>query len=323
MSTLPKIVFLDRETIGPGVQLPRPRAPHEWVEYDRTAPDQVIERLTGATVCVLNKVQLREPTLAKLPDLKMISVAATGTDCVDIAACDKRGIIVSNVRNYATNTVPEHTFALILALRRSILPFAQAVKRGRWQEAKQFCFFDYPIRDLRGARLGIIGEGSLGQGVAAIARGFGMEVMFAAHKGVAGLGPLYTPWEVVLETSDIISLHAPLTPQTRNMIDQAAFARMNRRPLLVNTARGGLVDEIALGAALRSGQISGAAFDVASPEPPPPDHPLMQLLDLPNFILTPHIAWSSLEARQVVADQTIGAIDAFFAGRPTNVVLAP
>jgi len=218
--------------------------------------------------------------------------------------------------------VPEHAFALILALRRSIIAYRDAVLAGRWQDSGQFCFFDYPVRDLHGQTLGIFGEGSIGQSVATIARGFGMKPLFAAHKGVKGLGPLYTPWEEALETSDVITLHAPLMDATRNMLGAAEFAKMKRKPLLINTARGGLVDEVALTAALHQGQIAGAAFDVASPEPPPKDHPLMKLAAerLPNFILTPHIAWSSLEARQEVADQTISAVDAFLAGTPVRVV---
>ena len=318
----PKIVFLDRETIGPNVELPRVQAEHVWLEYDKTAPSDVLERLRGVTVCVSNKVQLREPVLAQLPDLKMISVAATGTDPVDVKYCKARGIVVSNVRNYAVHTVPEHAFSLILALRRSIIAYRDAVLAGRWQESGQFCFFDYPVRDLHGQTLGIFGEGSIGQSVATIARGFGMTPLFAAHKGVKGLGPLYTPWDEALERSDVITIHAPLMEATRNMLGAAEFAKMKKKPLIINTARGGLVDEIALTEALHKGQIAGAAFDVASPEPPPPDHPLMKLAmeRLPNFILTPHIAWSSLEARQEVADQTIGAVDAFLAGKPVRVV---
>ncbi len=317
-----RIVFLDRETMGPGVTMRRPSFLHEWIEYDQTALHEVVERLDGAAIAVVNKVPLRREVIAQLPDLRFVAVTATGTDIVDLQACAERGIVVSNVRAYATTTVPEHTFMLILALRRSLLGYHEAVRAGRWQESGQFCFFDHPIRDLRGSRLGIIGEGALGSAVADIARGFGMKVLVSAHKGRSDMGPAFTPFETVLETSDVITLHCPLLPSTRNLIGAEEFARMRRRPLLINTSRGGLVDETALAEALRKGQISGAGFDVATQEPPPADHPLMQLVGLPNFILTPHVAWASLEARQVVADQTIANMESFHAGAPTNAVLA-
>ena len=263
---------------------------------------------------------MREQTLAQVPAIKLIAVAATGTDVVDVGYCRDHGVAVCNIRGYAINTVPEHTFALIFALRRSLLAYHQAVCRGRWQESGQFCFFDYPIKDLRGSTLGIIGEGVLGQAVADIARALGLRVLFAAHKGRRGLGPLYTPWDEVLETSDIITLHSPLMPETRNMIAMPEFRAMKRRPLLINTARGGLVNEADLATALREGLIGGAAFDVLTAEPPADDNPLLGLLEMPNFILTPHVAWASDEAMQTLADQLIDNIDNFVRGRPSNLV---
>ena len=183
-----RIVFLDRSTIGPSVNVSKPAFDHDWVEYDRTAPDQVIERLGGADIAVSNKVPIRRDAIEALPGLKMICIPATGHDAFDIDTCRERGIVVSNVRGYATNTVPEHTFALILALRRSLVGFRQDVIDGEWQKAAQFCFFNHPIRDLAGSTLGIFGEGVLGQGVAKLAQAFGMKPLFAAHKGVDGLG---------------------------------------------------------------------------------------------------------------------------------------
>ena len=227
---------------------------------------------------------------------------------------------MSNIRNYAEHTVPEHTFALMFALRRSICAYRDSVKAGRWQESGQFCYFDYPVRDLAGSTLGIIGDGALGNAVATIARALGMTVLISAHKGRSGMGKLYTPFEEVLARSDIITLHCPLNAQTRGMLGAAEFAQMVRRPLLINTARGGLVDEAALAAALRGGQIAGAGFDVVSAEPPPADHPFMALLDLPNFILTPHVAWASQQAIQGLADQLVDNIEAFERGAPVNVV---
>lgn len=315
-----RIVFLDRETLSPETNLRAPSFPHELVAYGKTAPGDVADRIADADIVITNKAPVRRDAIAQARNLKLVAVAATGYDIVDVAACTERGISVCNIRNYAVNTVPEHTFALILALRRSVLAYANAVRQGRWQEAGQFCFFDYPIRDLAGSTLGIIGDGVLGRSVADIARGFGMRVLFSAYKGTTGMGPLYTPFEDVLRQSDIVTLHSPLMPSTRNMIGAAEFALMERRPLIINTARGGLVDEAALADALASGQISGAAFDVVTAEPPAADHPFMRLLDRPDFILTPHVAWASREAIQGLTDQLFDNIDAFWAGQPRNLV---
>lgn len=317
-----KIVFLDRETISPRTHVRRPAFDHEWVEYPRTGPDEAAERLRDADVAIVNKVRLTAQTLAQAPRLRLIAVAATGTDNIDLAACQARGIVVSNIRGYATHTVPEHTFALIFALRRSICAYRDAVRAGRWQQADQFCFFDHPIHDLTGSTLGVIGDGALGQSVAAMGRALGMRVLISGHKGRTGQGRLYTPFEETLRQADILTLHCPLNERTRNMIAAPEFAQMERSPLLVNTARGGLVDESAVGAALDAGQISGAAFDVTCVEPPPADHPFMALLDRPDFILTPHVAWASAEAIQSLADQLIDNVEAFAAGRPVNVVAA-
>ncbi len=318
--TVHKIVFLDRATLAPQIRLRRPAFEHQWVEHERTAPDEVLARLEGASIAITNKAPISAATLARLPALRLVAVAATGTDCVDKAACQARGVAVVNIRGYALNTVPEHVFALMLALRRNLVAYRESVLAGRWQQSAQFCYFDHPIRDLAGARLGIIGEGVLGQRVADIARAFGMLPMFAAHKGSSGMGPLYTPWQQVLETSDIITLHSPLTPQTRGMIAMPEFQAMKRRPLIINTARGGLVDEADLVRALEAGHISGAGFDVADGEPPAPDHPLMRAAARPDVILTPHVAWASDEAQQALADQLMDNIQNFVAGRPTNQV---
>jgi glycerate dehydrogenase len=314
------IVFLERDTIAPDVVVRRPSFAHTWTDYDRTTPEQLVERLRDASIAVVNKVRFQRPAIEALPKLKLIAVAATGTDNIDLKACAERGVVVSNIRGYALHTVPEHAFALILALRRSLFGYRRDVAAGEWQKAAQFCFFNHPINDLHGQRLGIIGEGVIGQGVATIARAFGMHVMFAAHKGVQGLGPLYTPWDEVIETSDVITLHSPLTPQTRNMIALPEFRRMKRNVVIVNTARGGLINEEDLATALREKLIAGAGVDVTSPEPPPRDSVLMKLLDLPNFILTPHTAWASHEAIQSLCDQLIDNIEAFVAGKPRNVV---
>jgi glycerate dehydrogenase len=317
---LHKIVFLDRATIAPQIRLRRPAFEHQLTEHGNTSLNQVVARLEGATIAITNKTPITAAALERLPALRLIAVAATGTDCVDKAACQARGVAVANIRGYALNTVPEHTFALILALRRNIVAYRESVLAGRWQESGQFCFFDHPIRDLAGSRLGIIGEGVLGQRVAEIARAFGLVPMFAAHKGKSGLGPLYTPWQEVLETSDVITLHSPLTKETRGMLAMPEFEAMKRRPIIVNTARGGLVDESALVRALDAGLVSGAGFDVVDGEPPAPDNPLMQAASRHNVIVTPHVAWASDEAQQALADQLIDNIEHFVDGRPTNLV---
>ena len=317
-----KVVFLDRGTLSPQTTLKQFDFEHELIVHDSTRPSEVVSRIADADIVIVNKVKLDSTAIAAAKHLRLVAVAATGTDNIDIAACESRQITVSNIRNYAINTVPEHTFALIYALRRSITAYRDAVKAGRWQDAGQFCFFDHPIRDLAGSTLGVIGDGVLGKAVARIGTALGMRVLFAGFKGHSGQGALYTPFDETLAQADILTLHCPLNKQTQNMIGAAEFAKMTRRPLLINTARGGLVDERALGPALDAGQISGAGFDVVSVEPPPEDHPFMQLLDRPNFILTPHVAWASDEAVQGLADQLVDNVNAFVKGEPRNVVSA-
>lgn len=314
------IVFLDRDTLAPQIRLREPGFAHRLTSHGSTAPPEVAARIADADIVITNKVKLDATALAAAPRLRCIAVAATGTDPIDLAACRQRGIVVTNIRQYAVNTVPEHTFALIFALRRSICAWHDAVRAGRWQAAGQFCFFDHPIRDLAGATLGVIGDGVLGQAVGAIGRSLGMRVLMAGFKGRHDQGALYTPFDRVLAEADVLTLHCPLLPETRHMIGAPEFAAMRRKPLLVNTARGGLVDEAAVGPALQAGQISGAAFDVVSVEPPPADHPFMALLHRPDFILTPHVAWASDEAMQTLADQLVDNIEAFVRGQPVNVV---
>lgn len=316
-----RIVFLDRATIGPSVDLKQPQPDHEWQAFDRTAPADVDERLADATIAITNKAPIREATIERLSALKAIVIAATGYDVIDIEACKARGIAVCNVRRYATASVPEHAFALILALTRSIIGYRQDVIAGEWQKAQQFCFFNHRIGDLRGAVLGIMGEGAIGQSVAEIAKAFGMTPLFAAHKGVEGLGPLYTPFDEVLERSDVITLHCPLTPKTRNMLAMPEFRKMTRRPILVNTARGGLVDEVDLVRALDEGLISGFGFDTLTSEPPAGDHPFLAVLDRPNVIVTPHVAWASDNAMQILWNQVIEMTEAVMRGEPFNRVV--
>lgn len=323
MTSLTRIVFLDRETLSDSVELPQVPFKHELQVYGRTAPDQVAERIADADIVISNKVALRREHLQAAPNLKMIALAATGSDNIDLDAARERQIVVSNIRDYAVRSVPEHVFALIFALRRNICAYRQSVKEGRWQEAQQFCYFDYPIRDLAGSTLGLIGSGSLGQAVAAMGRALGMKVIFAQRRGqtIVSNADDRLPFDQVLEQADILSLHCPLTAETQNMLGMAEFERMAaRRPLLINTARGGLIDNQALEHALRQGWLGGAGIDVCTPEPPPADHILMRLLDLPNYILTPHIGWASQEAMQTLANQLIDNIVAFHRGEARHTL---
>jgi len=312
-----KIVFLDRNSLI--AKLRAPAFPHEWVNYERTRPEEVLERIREASIVITNKVRLGADILSQTPAVKMIAVAATGTDNVDLAYCRAHGIVVSNIRGYAVHTVPEHVFMMMLALRRSLLGWREDLRAGLWETAEQFCLFTRPIHDLYGSTLGIIGHGSLGRGVARLAEAFGMRVLIAEHKGATEVREGYTPFEMVLQEADVITLHTPLTPQTRHLIGAREFLMMKPTAILINTARGGLVDEAALVDALKSGAIAGAGFDVLSVEPPRQGNPLLDL-DLPNFILTPHVAWSSREAMQTLADQLIDNIEAFVRGEPRNVV---
>ncbi|GJJ01430.1 glycerate dehydrogenase [Duganella rhizosphaerae] len=322
MTDIHRIVFLDRDSVIATIR--KPAFAHEWTEYPATAAADAMQRLRDAraTIAITNKVPLRAADLAQLPDLKMIAVAATGTDIVDLAACRERGIVVSNIRNYAVHTLPEHTFALILALRRQLVAYRADIEAGLWQKSDRFCLFGHPIADLAGSRLGLFGYGALGRSVAQIARAFGMEVIVHTRSPLPDAkadGVREAGFDEVLETSDIISLHLPLNDKTRNMISAKELIRMKRNALLINTARGGLVDETALADALRSGVIAGAGFDVLVKEPPPPDNVLLNLR-LPNFILTPHSAWASSQAMQVLVDQLIDNLEAWVAGAPRNVV---
>ena len=314
------IVYLERDSIIADVR--RPAFAHDWIEYAKTKPEQVVERLHGCTIAIVNKAPLPAAAVDALPDLRMVAVAATGTNIVDLDACRRRGIVVSNIRGYAEHTVPEHVLALLLALARNLIAWRESLRAGRWQQSDQFCLFDHPIRDLHGATLGLIGSGSLGNGLARLAEAFGMRVLRAEHKGIATPRPGYTAFEQVLREADAITLHCPLTSQTQGLIGEGELRAMKSSALLINTARGGLVDEAALIRALREGWIGGAGFDVITAEPPPDAHPLVdpELLALPNFLLTPHVAWSSRPAMQALADQLIDNIEAFVAGSPRNRV---
>lgn len=309
-----KIVFLDRATLG--VPVRTPKFPHEYKEYQATSTEEIVPRLADAEIAIINKVPMRAANLEKLPKLKLIAVAATGTDVVDKAYCKAHGIAVANIRNYAVNTVPEHTLALIFALRRSLVPYVLDVRRGKWQTVDQFCYFDHQIRDISGSTLGLIGYGALGKSVATRAEALGMKVIATDVYDFPGKVDLDT----ILKESDIVSLHCPLTDGTRNIIDAAAFKKMKKDAILINTARGGLVDEAALVSALKNGEIAGAGFDVLTNEPPKQGNVLLDA-DLPNLLITPHVAWASIDAMTGLSDQLVDNIEAWVAGKPQNLVL--
>lgn len=312
------IVFLERGTFS--IEFPRPRLEHRWIEYDETRPEQVTERLHEASVAIVNKLPLRERELSQLPGLKLIAVAATGTDNLDLEFCRTRGIAVCNVRNYASHSLPEHVLMLMLALRRNLINYHADVQRGDWQKTNQFCLLNHRIHDLFGTTLGVIGYGLLGQAVANLMATVGVKVLIAERKGAQVIREGRASFTNVLQSSDAISLHCPLTDETRNLVGRTEFEQMKPNALLINTARGGLIVETDLIWALREKRIAGAAIDVLSNEPPREGNVLLEA-NLPNLIITPHVAWASQEAMQTLADQLIENIEAFVSGEVKNRVV--
>ncbi len=312
-----RLVFLERNTIAADFR--RPAFDHEWIEYGESFQDQVVERLRGATIAISNKLSLREPELSHAPDLKLIAIAATGSDCVDLDYCRMRGIAVSNTRGYAVNSVPEHVLMMILALRRNLLAYREDVQAGKWQKSKQFCLLTHELHDINRSTLGIIGHGSIGKAVQRLGESVGMRVLISEHKQASKIREGRTSFKDTLRESDVVSLHCPLTDETRDLLGAAEFALMKSNALLINTARGALVEDAALIEALQTGSIAGAGYDALREEPPREGSPLLDL-DLPNFIVTPHVAWASNEAVQALADQVIDNIEAFIAGTPRNLL---
>ncbi|HRH80472.1 MAG TPA: D-2-hydroxyacid dehydrogenase [Thiobacillaceae bacterium] len=314
------VVFLDRATLL--AELPVPGFEHTWVEHPMTPAAEAGGRLWRASIAITNKVPVTAAVLDTAPRLRLVAVAATGVNNVDLEACRARGVAVTNIRDYALHTVPEHVFMLLLALRRNLLAWRRTLAAGAWQRAGQFCLFDHEMHDLHGSILGVFGHGSVGRGVAELGRAFGMEVLLAEHKDAAMTRPGYTPFDEVLARADHLSLHVPLTDTTRLMIGPRELGRMKRNAVLINCARGGVVDEAALLAALQGRRIAGAATDVLEREPPADGNPLLDA-DLPNLIVTPHVAWAGREAMQGLGEQLIRVLESFVAGRPINLVVPP
>jgi glycerate dehydrogenase len=312
-----RIVFLERKSVDAEVR--RPSFAHEWREYAESRQEQAVERLEGATIAIMNKIALGEAELSRLPALKLIAVAATGTDRIELEACARRGVAVTNVRGYAATSVAEHVLMLVLALRRNLAGYREDVRRGLWQQSKHFCLLTHEIQDVRGGVLGVVGYGALGRATAELARAFGMRVVVGEHKGAAKIREGRVRFDDLLRESDVVTLHAPLSDGTRHLVGARELGLMKPTALLVNTARGLLVDEAALAEALRAGRIAGAGVDVLSNEPPREGNPLLEL-NVANLIVTPHVAWASKGAMQSLADQLIDNVEAFVRGEPKNIV---
>ena len=313
-------VFLDIDSVHPSdIDLSRLRSGlPQWQFYPSTPAEQVAERIASAQVVVANKALVSGPAIASASQLQLVCIAATGTNNVDLAVAAQRRIPVCNVTGYASPAVMQHVFALVLALTTRLADHQRSAYDGTWSRSPHFCVLDYPIRELAGKTFGVMGFGELGRSVARVAEAFDMQVIIAQRPG----GPAREgrmPLDQFLAAADIVSVHLPLAENTRGLIDAKALALMKRDALLINTARGGIVDEAALLAALQAGRLGGAGIDVLDREPPPPNSPLLQV-DLPNLIVTPHVAWASREARQRLVNQVADNIQAFLRGELRNQV---
>lgn len=320
MSTRPaRACFLDTDSLGPELDFSAlHEAAEDWVWHPGTTPEQVADRLAGTEVAISNKVRIDADAMDAARALRLICVAATGVNNIDLEAAAARGITVCNATGYATPAVVQHVFALLLALATRLEHYHEVARDGRWAAHPFFCVLDEPITELAGRTLGIVGHGELGRGVEQIARAFGMEVLIAARRG-GKVPDGRADFDELLERADAISLHCPLTDETRGLIGAAELRRMKSTAFLINTARGGIVDEDSLANALRAGEIAGAGFDVLTEEPPRNGNVLLEP-DIPNLILTPHSAWGTHAARQRLVEQVAANIRAWHAGEPRNVV---
>lgn len=316
MTRSAEIVFLDYSTL-PEYHYDF-NFPHHITHYDNTEPQEVGERIRHADIVISNKVKLDAATLAAAsPRLRLIAVPATGINHIDAAAAQQHHIQISNVRNYGNDTVAEHTLLLILALMRQLPAYQRDVAAGLWQTSPLFCHMSAPIHDLNGKTLAIFGRGGIGQAVAARAQAFGMNIIWGEHKHATSCRSGYTPFAEALRTADVVSLHCPLNEQTRNLIAETELKMMKPGSVLINMGRGGLVDEQALVAALKYGQLGGAGADVLTEEPPRHGNPLLSAR-LPNLIVTPHVAWASEEAQQRICDILVNNINQFMQQNPQN-----
>ena len=306
-----KAVFLDRGSFPASIQFNYPEGLSSIKEYPSTQEEQTLNRVKDCHIILVNKVKLSAGILSQCPNLKLILVTATGTNNIDHEYCQANNIQVKNVSGYSINSVPEHTFSLLLALKRNLISYRNAVQNEDWSKSEHFCFHDYPISDLAGSNLVIFGKGALGNQVATIAKAFGMNTVFSERKGATTVRDGYLAFDDAIAMADVISFHCPLTADNINMIDADAFAKMKKNCVLINTGRGGLVDEAALRDAIITKQIAGAGFDVASVEPMSSDHLLQSLSKEPNFILTPHVAWASHDSMQTLANTSMQQLTDF------------
>ncbi len=327
-----KTAFLDYKTVDPSdldLSPLRKIAPN-LILYDKTAADEVNKRIQDAEIIIINKTKLDATALYQAKKVKLICLVATGTDNVDLVAAKEQGVTVCNIKNYCTDSVAQHVVLSILALSHHFNEYQLSLKQGLWQKSEQFCLLEYPITELSAKTLGIVGLGVLGTAVANLAVSFGMRILvaesFRPENGMtndAQQKPEFkrVPFQDLVSQSDVISLHCPLTPETKNLFDLKTFKSMKKNALLINTARGGLINDEALLHALEHGSIAGAALDVLDREPPAADHPLLTS-GLPNLIVTPHIAWAAKEARQRALDEIAKNIACYLKGEPRNVVTA-
>ncbi len=316
-----KAVFLDFATMGPGLDVSAMRALLPELEiFDSTRSDELEQRITGAGIVLTNKARFSGELLSRNPSLRLIGLTATGTDNVNLDAAREHGVAVCNIRNYCTTSVAEHVFGCLLSLAHNLPRYDAAVKRGAWQESKDFCLLTYPIRELSSMTLGIVGYGALGKGVARIAKAFGMNILVSARPGATSIEADRVAFEEVLERSDAVSLHCPLTPETTNLFGAREFQKMKSDAILINSARGGLIDSAALARALETGAIAGAAIDVLPQEPPVGGNPLLDYAGS-NLLITPHIAWATNDARQTAIDELVANVAAFLAGERRNRVI--
>ncbi|QQF76251.1 2-hydroxyacid dehydrogenase [Histophilus somni] len=307
-----QIVFLDSTAIPKHITIPRPSFEHQWIEYEYTDADQLIDRAKEADIVITSKVIFSREVMLQLPKLKLIAITATGTNNVDLIAAKELGITVKNVTGYSSVTVPEHVLGLIFALKHSLMNWYRDQLSAKWADCKQFCYFDYPITDVKGSTLGVIGKGCLGSEIGRLATALGMNVIYAEHRGATEIRSGYLPFEQVLKQADIVTLHCPLTEQTQNLINAETLKLMKPTAYLINTGRGPLVDEQALVEALENKVIAAAAIDVLVKEPPEKENPLIQAATrLPNLIVTPHIAWASDSAVTTLVNKVAQNIGEF------------
>ena len=307
------IVFLDSTGIPASHRIPSFSFPHQLTEYAHTAAEQVLERAKDADIIITSKVILNHEILSQLPKLKLIAVTATGTNNIDLVAAKALGITVKNVTGYSSVTVPEHVIGMIYALKHRLIDYHRdQLLTERWATCGQFCYVDYPISDVQGSILGIIGRGCIGNEVARLAQAVGMRVLFAEHQHATTIREGYTAFDEVLNQADVISLHCPLTPQTEQLINAKTRALMKPNACLINTGRGGLINEADLLQALQSGKLAGAALDVLVKEPPASDDALwLAAKTQPNLLITPHVAWASDSALTTLVNKVAQNIEEF------------